>query len=126
MEYINNLIIDGNLTRDPELKETANGKKVCTFSIGNNRYYRTKDETRQETSFFDIETWAQEAEECVKKLEKGRGVRVIGRLKQERWEDGDGNPRSKIKIVAEHVYVKSIQDSKKADAPSGDEILIAV
>ncbi|MBN2509905.1 MAG: single-stranded DNA-binding protein [Spirochaetales bacterium] len=126
MEYINNLIIDGNLTKDPEFKETANGRKLCVFSIANNRYYRTKEEAKQETSFFEVETWAQEAEDCSRKLEKGKGVRVIGRLKQDRWEDTDGKQKSRIKIVAEHVYVKTIQEQKEREDSSPDNILVAV
>jgi single-strand DNA-binding protein len=54
-------------------------------------------------SFFDVETWAKLAENCYNHGRKGRGVRVVGRLKQERWNGPDGKPRSKVAIVAEHV-----------------------
>ena len=129
MEFINNLIIDGNLTRDPELKETPKGTKVCNFSIAYNRFYRVQEETRKEVSFFDIEAWAREAESCEKNLFKGRGVRVIGRLRQDRWEDTEGKSRSKIKIVAEHVYIKAMaskrEELEEVRNGSDDELLDA-
>jgi len=64
------------------------------------------EETEQETSYFDIECWGKLAESCVKNCLKGRGVRVVGRLKQDRWTGEDGKPFSKIKVVADHVDFK--------------------
>ncbi len=84
------------------------------------------DEKKEEVSFVDVEAWRNEAEECAKKLQKGRGVRVIGRLKQDRWEDPEGNPRSKLKIVAEHVYIKNIPRPAEGDKEKKDDILVAV
>jgi single-strand DNA-binding protein len=52
---------------------------------------------------FNVETWAKLAESCQNLGHKGRGVRVVGRLKQDRWNDADGKTRSKVSIVAEHV-----------------------
>jgi len=57
----------------------------------------------KEVSFFDVETWAKLAEACNEKGKKGRGVRVVGRLKQDRWNDNEGKQRAKVVIVAEHV-----------------------
>ena len=57
----------------------------------------------KEVSFFEVETWAKLAEACNNLGKKGRGVRVVGRLKQDRWTGNDGKQRSKISIVAEHV-----------------------
>ena len=62
--------------------------------------------TCNEVSFIETVTWGKLATVCAKHLTKGRGVRVIGRLKQERWEDNEGNARSKVVIVAEHVEFK--------------------
>ena len=58
-------------------------------------------ERHEEVSFVEATTWGKLATVCAEHLGKGRGVRVVGRLKQERWEDGDGNPRAKVVIVAE-------------------------
>lgn len=103
MNDLNSVLVEGNLTRDPSLASTPKGTPVCNFSVAANRYYRLNEEWQEEVSFFDVETWSRLAERCGDELHKGRGVRVVGRLKQDRWEDKDGNPRSRTKIVAEHV-----------------------
>jgi len=71
--------------------------------LASNRYYKLESGFEKEVSFFEVETWARLAEVCYAKGKKGRGVRVVGRLKQDRWNDPDGKLRSKICIVAEHV-----------------------
>jgi single-strand DNA-binding protein len=71
-----------------------------------NRYFKQEEELQQEVSYFDITTWNRLAEVCNEYLSKGRGVRVVGRLKQDRWEDPEGKTRSKVHIVAEHVEFK--------------------
>ena len=127
MEYINNLIIDGNLTKDPEFKEISDGVEVCNFSIACNRRYKVKDEWKEEVSYFEITAWKNGDEDYRKNLQKGRGVRVIGRLKQDRWEDPDGGNRSKVKIIAEHVYIKHIPQKEQAGSgEKSDDILVAV
>jgi single-strand DNA-binding protein len=70
----------------------------------------------KETSYFDVETWGKLAEACYSKSQKGRGVRVVGRLKQNRWNDPDGKPHSRVTIVAEHVEFRPI--IKKDDKPA--------
>ncbi|MBN1685898.1 MAG: single-stranded DNA-binding protein [Spirochaetales bacterium] len=124
MNSLNSILIEGNLTRDPELKSTPKGTPVCSFSVASNRFYKQDEEYQKEVSFFDVEAWAKLAESCAEYLEKGRGVRVVGRLKQDRWQDQEGNPRSKVKIVAEHVEFKPVftkKDDAEADGVS-DEI----
>ena len=115
MNSLNSILVEGNLTRDPELKTTPKGTSVCSFSVASNRFYKQDQEYQKEVSFFDVETWAKLAESCAEYLEKGRGVRVVGRLKQDRWQDQEGNPRSKVKIVAEHVEFKPVFSKKEED-----------
>lgn len=103
MNSLNSIIVEGNLTRDPLNTVTPKGTKVCNFAVATNRYYRSDGEKAKEVSYFDVEAWQKEAERCEEALEKGRGVRVVGRLKQDRWVDAEGRNRSKIKIVADHV-----------------------
>lgn len=104
MNNLNSIILEGNLTADPELKSTPNGTAVASFRVGSNRFYKNGMGDRvDEASFFDIEVWSRLAETCSEYLTKGRGVRVVGRLKQDRWTDPDGNHQSRIKIVGEHV-----------------------
>lgn len=106
MNALNSILIEGNVVRDALVKETPRGTQVCTFSIASNRYYRQDDEYEQETSFFEVETWAKLAEACGKNCLKGRGIRVVGRLKQDRWTSPEGKNFSKVKVVAEHVEFK--------------------
>lgn len=103
MNSLNSILVEGNLTKDPVLSTTPKGTAVCNFSVASNRFYRSDDELQKEVSFFDVEVWSRLAERCADELTKGRGVRVVGRLKQDRWQDQEGNPRSRVKIVAEHV-----------------------
>ncbi len=109
MNSINSLVIEGNLVKDPLAKETARGTALCTFSIAANRSFKnTEGGFDKEVSYFDVETWGKLAQTCSSNAAKGRGVRVIGRLKQNRWTGNDGKSYSKISIVAEHVEFKSV------------------
>jgi len=103
MNNLNSILIEGNLVRDPELSYTPKGTAVCKFSVASNRFFKHEEEMQKEVSFFDVSTWARLAEVCGEYLKKGRGVRVVGRLKQDRWTDPDGKPHSRVEIVAEHV-----------------------
>ncbi len=106
MNHLNSVIVEGNLVRDPELGYTPKGIAVCRFTIASNRYYKQEDDYNREVSFFDVTAWARLGEVCSEYLEKGRGVRVVGRLKQNRWETTEGKNRSRVFIVAEHVEFK--------------------
>ena len=119
MNNLNSILIEGNLVRDPELSYTPKGTAVCKFSVGCNRSWKQDDEFQKEVSFFDVSTWARLAEVCGEYLKKGRGVRVVGRLKQDRWTDPDGKPHSRIFIVAEHVEFKP--QLKKTDPDGKDQ-----
>lgn len=107
MNSLNSILIEGNVVRDPVLRETPRGTAVCTFSVASNRFYKQDEDYEQETSFFEVETWAKLASICGTNLSKGRGVRIVGRLKQDRWTGSDGKNYSKIKVVAEHVEFKA-------------------
>lgn len=114
MSTLNSLIVEGNIVRTPVVRTTPKGTPVCTFSIASNRFYRYDDKTNKETSFFDVESWAKLAQSCEEHGAKGRGVRVVGRLKQDRWVGNDGKNYSKVKVVAEHVEFKP-QFNEQAD-----------
>jgi len=114
-------LIEGNLVRDPLLRSTAKGTPVCTFSLASNRFYKQDTGFEREVSFFEVETWAKLAESCHNLGHKGRGVRVVGRLKQERWQGTDGKPRAKIVIIAEHVEFRP-DFSEKRPAPQEEAV----
>ena len=116
MNSLNSILLEGNLTRDPESKTLSTGTQVCNFCVASDRYYRQNDSTEKEVSYFDVEAWARLGLACSQNLKKGRGVRVVGRLKQDRWTDGEGKQRSRVMIVAEHVEFKP-QKQAAAEEP---------
>jgi len=105
MNNLNSILIEGNLVKDPLIRTTTKGTQLCTMRIASNRYYKTDANSpyEKEVSYFEVDTWSKLAEACYSKARKGRGLRVVGRLKQSRWNDPDGKQHSKISIVAEHV-----------------------
>ena len=123
MNNLNSVLIEGNLVRDPLLRATPKGTPVCIFSLATNRTYKQDGGFEKEVSFFDVETWAKLAENCCKLGYKGRGVRVVGRLKQDRWVGTDGKSHSKITIVAEHVEFRP--EFKGNGAPSSEVSQVA-
>ena len=103
MNNLNSILIEGNMVKEPLFRTTPKGTPVCTFSLASNRFYKQDSGLEKEVSFFEVETWAKLAETCNNLGKKGRGVRVVGRLKQDRWTGSDGKQKSRISIVAEHV-----------------------
>ncbi len=117
MNQLNSLILEGNLVRDAVLSEPAPGFKKCTFSVGVNRYYKNrKNEDVSEASFFDVEAYGKIAEYCESKAKKGRGIRVVGRLKQDTWKDSNGKTASRIYVVAEHIEYKPVKKTEETAA----------
>ncbi len=107
MNQLNSIILEGNLVANAELSEPTKGFKVCRFSLGVNRFTKSLNgESIDEVSFFDVEAYGKLAETCEKNCSKGRGVRVVGRLKQNRWKNNEGKNVSRIIIIAEHIEYK--------------------
>jgi single-strand DNA-binding protein len=99
MADLNHVVLIGRLTRNAELKYTANGQAVCKFSIAVNRRKRTEDKWEDEANFFDVVLWGRQGESLNQYLNKGKMVGVEGELRQDRWVQ-DGQNRSRIEIVA--------------------------
>ena len=78
----------------------------------------SSDLLEKEVSYFDVETWGNLAQSCTQNGSKGRGVRVVGRLKQNRWVGNDGKNYSKVSVVAEHVEFKPVFSRKDKAADS--------
>lgn len=114
---INQVIIMGNLTRDPELRSTPNGQSVCSFSLALNRSYKDQSgEWQDATDYIDVTAWAQLGERVSQYLTKGRRCLVVGRLQSRSWEQ-DGQKRSKVEVLANDV---TFLDSRGGEAsPSG-------
>ena len=103
MASYNQTTILGNLTRDPESKDTGKGE-VCEFAVAVNDEYTKNDGTKvEDVMFIDVSVWGGQGAACNQYLSSGRLVLVEGRLKQDRWEDDNGGKRSKHRIVARRV-----------------------
>ncbi len=107
MNSLNSILIEGNLPEDPTIETLESGAKVCRFRVRFERFFTSGTERKQETGHVQIETWNRTAELCVKTLSKGRGVRVVGRIK----DVGD----DKIIVVGETVEFKTKFDKKPSD-----------
>lgn len=100
---INQVILMGNLTRDPELRTTPGGQSVCAFSLAINRSWQDQSGQMQEAvDFFDITAWGKLGELVNQYLSKGRKCLVQGRLSQRSWEK-DGQKHNKVEVVATDV-----------------------
>ena len=94
------------------------GGKASALNIATNRYYKQEEEFQNEVSYLDVVTWSRLADACSDHLAKGRGVRIVGRVKQDRWVDQEGKNKSRFKIVAEHVEFKPC---KKSDGDAAED-----
>ena len=104
MRSINKVILIGNLTRDPEVRQTPGGQNVVTFSIATNREWITKDGRRQNsTEFHDLVAWAKLAQICGQYLKKGSPIFVEGRLQSRSWDAPDGSKKSTIDVIANNI-----------------------
>src|SRR4051794_22363630 len=99
----NQVILMGNLTRDPELRQTPNGQSVTSFSLALNRSYKAADGSWTEaTDYIDVVAWGPLGERVSQYLTKGRPCLVNGRIQSRSWEQ-DGQKRSKVEVVAQDV-----------------------
>lgn len=100
---LNQVTLMGNLTRDPELRQTPTGQNVCSFSLALNRSYKDASGAWQEaTDYIDIVAWGPLAERVSQYLTKGRRCLVQGRLQSRSWEQ-EGQKRSKVEVLANDV-----------------------
>ncbi len=130
MAGYNRVILVGNLTRDPELKQLTSGQAVCRLGLATNRQYKNKQTGSmvQEVCFIDIDVWGVQAESCNQYLQKGSPVLIEGRLKFDTWEDQSGQTRSKHSIVADRVVflasapeaTEGVIDTASSSSAKGD------
>ena len=107
---MNKVFLIGNLTRDPELSETAGGVPVCHFSIAVNRNYSSQDGERQ-TDFFNCTAWRAMAESIARYTKKGKKVAVVGSIQLRNYEDNQGVKRTAVDIIAQDVEFLSPREN---------------
>lgn len=120
---INQVVLMGNLTRDPDLRQTPTGQNVCSFSLALNRSYKDQaGEWKEVTDFVDIVAWGPLGERVAQYLSKGRRCFVQGRLQSRSWEQ-DGQKRSKLEVLANDVtFLDSRGVSDESDSSADQPV----
>ncbi len=118
MASFNKVILIGNMTADPELKQTTGGVSVCSFSIAVNRRFAKADQGQQNVDFINIVTWRQQAEFVSRYFKKGNPILICGQLQTRNWSDPQGQKRYTTEVVADEVsFVASAAQSGQGAAP---------
>lgn len=113
MPNFNQVILMGHLTRDVEIRSLQSGTSVAQFGIAHNHRWKSADgQQKDDVSFFDCEAWGKTGETIAQYHSKGDAIMVVGRLKQETWDDKETKAkRSKVKVVVESfTFVKTRGD----------------
>ena len=103
MASFNKVILIGNMTADPELKQTASGLSVCSFTIAINRRFSKGEQGQQTVDFINIVTWRQQAEFVSRYFKKGNPILICGQLQTRTWNDNQGQKRYATEVVADEV-----------------------
>mgnify|MGYP003818045343 CR=1 FL=1 len=121
MRSVNKVIIIGNLTRDPEMRETPTGQKVTTFGVATNRQWVTsKSEQKSSAEFHECVAWSKLAEVCAKYLKKSKLVYIEGYLKTRNWETPEGVKKFKTEIIVQDM----IMLDKKQSSPEEEKEML--
>jgi len=119
---LNKVQLIGNLTKDPELRQTPNGSSVCSFTVATNLTWKDANGQKQDKAeFHNIVTWGKLAEICNQYLQKGKKVYLEGRLQTRDWEAEDGSKRYKTEIVAENMIMLSQANSSYEPSGSSND-----
>jgi single-strand DNA-binding protein len=127
MSSFNQVILLGNVTRDPELRYTPKGTAVTELGMAMNRVYTAESgEKREDVTFVDVTLWGRTAEIAGEYAKKGRPVMIEGRLQLDSWDDKQsGQKRSKLKVVGESLHLIGSRpggsgggESEEADRPA--------
>ena len=119
MSNINTVGVSGNITRDPEFKQITDTFATAKFGLAVNRQKKNADGEYEEiVSFFDVEVLGESyAKMVARKMKKGDSVTIQGRLEQQRWENTEGEKRSKVVIIANDIDGEWQFRSKDEDTP---------
>lgn len=117
MKNINQVIFVGRLTADPEVKQTAGGKELARFSIATNYSWKDgNDEWQEGVDFHSVTAWDRVAQVVASDFHKADLVFVKGKLRVNKWEDADGNPRRTVEVIAQQVLPADSDQGKAAIA----------
>jgi len=119
MPDINNVIIVGNLIKDPIIRQTTNGTPVANFTIASNRKFKDNfGQWKEDVCFVGIVAWYKLAESCGENLRKGSAVLVEGELQSRQWRTEDGNYRNVVEIKARRIQFLNKREMVLSDIES--------
>ncbi len=123
MASFNKVILVGNMTADPELKQTPSGVSVCRFSIAVQRRFGRNEQGQSTADFFNVVAWRQSAEFVSRYFKKGNSILVCGQIQNDNWTDNNGVKHYSTSIVADEVsFVEKRQDGgAPAASPAGNQ-----
>ena len=119
---LNEIILMGRLTRDPELRYTASNTPVASFSLAVDRDFKPKEGGEKETDFIDCVAWRQTGEFVSKYFQKGSMAVVTGRLQIRDWQDKEGNKRRSAEVVVDNVYFGESKRREGSDSGYHDAL----
>ena len=120
MASFNKVILVGNMTADPELKQTTSGTSVCSFSIAVNRRFTKAEQGQQTVDFINVVSWRQNAEFVSRYFKKGNPILVCGQLQTRTWTDNQGQKRYATEVIADEVsFVSGPAGANGAPAQGG-------
>ncbi len=119
MRSINKVIVIGNVTRDPEIKQTISGQPIATFGIATNRDWMTKNgEHHTSSEFHEVVAWSKLADICSKYIHKGKLVYIEGYLKTRSWDTPEGVKKFRTEIVVNDLIM--LDKRASGDMPAGE------
>lgn len=122
MRNVNKVILIGNISHDPQIKETAGGQPVTTFGVATHRYFTTKSgENKSVTEFHNIVAWGGIAKRCADTLKKGKLVYIEGYLKTRAFDLGEGKRSFRTEVVAYNMIILSKREFEKAMSGTAGE-----
>lgn len=117
MNNLNSVLIERNLVGEPLFYTTPRGTAICAFTIMSYRFLRQGIGIEKEGSYFDVEAEGELTKPIRRLGGKGRGVRIVGQIKQTRWNDKEGKDHSKVIIVVEHIESRLCLDDPASSSP---------
>lgn len=127
MPELNNVIVAGNLTKDPVFRETSNKTPVVNFSIAANRRYKdSSNQWQEDVCYVGIVAWNKLAESCRNRLRKGSAVLIDGELQSRSWKTDDGHNRTIVEIKAKRIqFLNKFGKNDEGSVVDNDEYSIS-
>ena len=124
MPALNRVQLIGNLGKDPEVRFTSSGKKVCQFSMAVNRRWKAGSEVKEATDWFNIEAWGRLGEVCKEFLHKGSLIYIEGRLRTSRYEH-EGETRYFTKVIVQNMQMldRKVEEEPPVEAEVEEDLL---